>query len=349
MYGLTFIFFNSDESRVKKDLHLNRKRHTFVTIRPATLLIRTAQTGGLYCFYSLMQFTKPPLSINDQITLLRQRGLQIPDIPKAIHYLSNISYYRFKVYTYPFQDNTYPNFSFVSGTTFDQILDLYLFDKSLRGLVFDALQEIEVALRTQITNHFAFTYGSHWYQDPNLYQNARHFNRDMNTFDKEINRSTDTFILNYKRTYTQPTNPPVWMTFEIISLGLLSKIYENLRNSPEKNQVARHFGLPVVVLISWMHMFNYVRNLCAHHSRLWNRQIVHAPRLPRRPHRQWLNQSPSSPYTPYVTLSAILYMLNAIDPQHKWKQDLKNLISNSNISLSDMGFPQNWTTEPLWV
>jgi len=295
-----------------------------------------------------MQFTKPPLSINDQINLLRQRGLQIPDISEATQYLSNISYYRFKVYTYPFQDASNVNFTFVSGTTFDQVADLYLFDESLRMVVFKALQKIEVALRTQILNDFALTYGSHWYQNPNLYQNTRHFNRDMNSLYKEINRSSDTFILDYKRTYTQPADPPVWMTFEIISLGLLSKIYENLRNAPEKNQVARYFGLPVIVLISWMHTFSYVRNLCAHHNRVWNRRIVNSPRLPRRPHRQWLNQLPTSRNTPYIVFSVILYMLNAIDPQHQWKQDLKNLITNSNVSLSDMGFPQNWASEPLW-
>ncbi len=295
-----------------------------------------------------MQFTKPPLDFSDQVNLLQQKGLQIPDISKATHYLSNVSYYRFKAYMHPFKDNTTPHSSFVSGTDFDQILDLYLFDKSLRILTFEALQKIEVALRTQIGHHLALSHGSHWFEDPNLYQNPRLFNRDMNTLDREINRSTHTFIVNYKRTYTQPANPPVWMTFEVISLGLLSKIYENLRNSPEKNQIARHFGLPVVVLISWMHLFSHVRNLCAHHSRLWNNQLVNWPRLPRRPRNQWLNQVPPAPNTSYVALSAILYMLNTIDPQHQWKQQIKNLITHSNISLANMGFPQQWTTEPLW-
>ena len=98
-------------------------------------------------------------------------------------------------------------------------------------------------MRTQILNTFALTYGSHWYQDQNLYQNIRNFNRDMNSLDKEINRSSDTFILDYKRTYTQPPDPPVWMTFEIISLGLLSKIYENLRNSPEKKSSGASFRI----------------------------------------------------------------------------------------------------------
>ena len=295
-----------------------------------------------------MQFSKPPLSISDQVNLLRQRGLQISDVSKAINHLSNINFYRLKVYSYPFKNTSHSNFTFIQGTNFDQLLELYQFDESLRTLVFEALRKIEIALRTQITAHFALTYGSHWYQDPNLYQNTRHFNRDMNTLDKQISRSSEGFILHYKRTYTQPVDPPVWMTFEIATLGVLSKIYENLRNSPEKNQVARHFGLPVIVLISWMHTFGYVRNLCAHHNRVWNRQIINAPRLPRRPQRQWLHQIPSNPRTPYVTLSAILYMLNGIDPQHQWKQDLKNLILNSNVSLSDMGFPQNWTNEPLW-
>ena len=108
-------------------------------ISPATLLVRTAQTGGIFFFKDLMQFAKPPLSVSDQIILLRQRGLQIPDVPKAVQHLSNLSYYRFKVYTYPFQDITNPNFAFISGTTFDQVSELYLFDESLRMLVFKAL------------------------------------------------------------------------------------------------------------------------------------------------------------------------------------------------------------------
>ena len=295
-----------------------------------------------------MQFSKSPLDVNDQINLLRQKGLIINDVTQTTNYLSNINYYRFRKYLYSFQNNQQPNRPIIVGTTFDQVIDLYFFDKSLRELVARALQDVEVALRAQVINHFSLTYGSHWYEDANLYQNTRHFNRDMNTIAREISRSSETFILHYKRTYTQPTNPPAWMTFEIISFGLLSKIYENLRNSPEKRQVARHFGLPVIVLISWMHTFSYVRNVCAHHSRLWNRQLVSAPRLPRRPRMQWLYQTPSNPRTPYVILSAILYMLNTIDPQHQWKQDLKNLMTNSNVSLSDMGFPQNWASEPLW-
>jgi len=296
-----------------------------------------------------MQFTKPPLSISDQINLLGQRGLQVLDVSKATETLSNIGYYRLKIYSYPFQDNAHSNFTFVQGTTFDQVLDLYHFDKSLRILVFQAMQEIEVAIRIQMVNHFALAHGSHWCQDPNLYQNSRHFNRDMNSLNKEVNRSSERFIRDYKHTYTQPAEPPVWMSFEVASLGLLSKIYENLRSSPAKRQVARHFGLPVIVMINWMHTFSYVRNLCAHHSRFWNRQLINWMRLPNRPHQQWLYQAPSSPNSAYVAMSAILYMLNAIDPQHAWKQNLKNLITNSNISLSDMGFPQNWTTEPLWV
>ncbi len=295
-----------------------------------------------------MQFTKPPLSINDQINLLRQKGLIISDISKATHQLSNISYYRFRAYSYPFQDNTHPDRPFVAGATFNDILDRYFFDKSLRMLVSDALQDIEIALRTQISNHVALTHGSHWCQNQGLYQDTRLFNRDMKALDKEISRSSETFIRNYKNTYTRPANPPVWMTFEVTSMGLLSKIYENLRNSPEKRQVASHFGLPVVVLISWMHTFSYVRNLCAHHSRFWNRQLINTPKLPRSAHRLWLYQPPRVPNLPYVTLSAILYMLNVIHPQHQWKQNLKNLMLNSGVPLSDMGFPENWVVEPLW-
>lgn len=108
-----------------------------------------------------MQFNKPPLSVSDQINLLRQRGLQISDISKAEQHLTNIGYYRLKLYTYPFQDRAYSTFTFVSGTTFDQILDLYYFDGALRILVFQALRKIEIALRIQLVNQLAIAHGSH--------------------------------------------------------------------------------------------------------------------------------------------------------------------------------------------
>ena len=203
-----------------------------------------------------MNFNKLPISIHEQIALLKQRGLTFNEETKAAHYLSNISYYRLRAYTYPFQDNTNPQHPFIRPVTFEQILELYVFDRKLRMLVFDGLEKIEISLRTKIIYNYALVHGSHWYENINLYWNTNRFIRDINKLYEEIDRSNETFIKHYKNIYTQPPNPPAWMSLEVASIGLLSKLFENLKMSREKKVVAKAFGLAHPhVLESWMQTF----------------------------------------------------------------------------------------------
>lgn len=297
-----------------------------------------------------MQYTKLPLSISDQVKLLQSRGLNIPDISKAEHYLSFISYYRLRAYTYPFQNNTDPNHPFRSGTTFDQVLELYIFDRELRLLVLDAIERIEIALRTQIIYQFSLSHGGHWHENPALFNKRYLFNKDRQKLRKELQRSSEVFIDHYYKKYTQPPDPPSWMSLEIVSLGHLSKTYENLIISPTKKAVARAFGLPhPFVLESWMHAFSHVRNICAHHSRLWNRILTTTPKFPKNTRYTWLQKAPGQTNKPYLALSCLLYMLNQISPGHKWQERFKDLLGDyPDIDISKMGFPASWNNEPLW-
>ena len=186
-----------------------------------------------------MNYSKPPIDITAQIAALKQRGLTFTDEGKAAHYLSNISYYRLRAYTYPFQDNTNPQHPFIKKVSFDDILELYIFDRRLRLLVFAALEKVEIALRTKIIYNWALAYGSHWHEDANLYRNYSRFSWDINILHEEIKRSTETFIRHYSDNYTNPTNPPAWMSLEVASLGLLSKLFENLKKGPQKNEVTK--------------------------------------------------------------------------------------------------------------
>ena len=122
-----------------------------------------------------MEYNKPPVSISDQISKLKRRGLHIADEALAKRYLSNISYYRLRAYTYPYQDNTSANHPFIEKVSFEDILDLYTFDRKLRLLVFDAVEKIEIALRTQIIYQWSMKYGSHWHLDQNLYKDRMKF------------------------------------------------------------------------------------------------------------------------------------------------------------------------------
>lgn len=297
-----------------------------------------------------MNFTKPPIPIKEQIRLLKTRGLLFKDETKAAHYLSNVSYYRLRAYTYPFQDNGDPEHPFIEPVSFEQILELYVFDRRLRLLVFDGLEKIEIALRTKIIYNYAVAYGSHWHEDIGLYSNHNRFIRDINKLYEEIDRSNETFIKHYKSTYTQPPNPSSWMSLEVASMGLLSKLFENLKMSAEKKNITKEFGLAHPhILESWMHAFAQLRNICAHHGRLWNRRLTTTPKIPRNTLYNYLVNKNIFSNKIYAILSCMTYILHIISPGNTFNHRLKELMSSCKlVDEKEMGFPKNWKQEKLW-
>ncbi len=145
----------------------------------------------------------------------------------------------------------------------------------------DVIEKIEISMRTQVIYQWAMSYGSHWHLDGTLFRNSVQLAKGYTRLNKEVDRSVETFIDHYKTTYTSPPEPPCWMSLEVSSFGLLSLIFRNLKIGAEKKAVTRYYGLKdVSVLESWMHSFSNIRNICAHHSRLWNRRLTAHIKLP---------------------------------------------------------------------
>ncbi|NVO12300.1 MAG: Abi family protein [Bacteroidales bacterium] len=297
-----------------------------------------------------MEFNKPALSIPDQIARLKHRGLGFADEIKAAHYLSNISFYRLRAYTYPFQDNSDPDHPFIQDIDFIDIIHLYVFDRKLRLLVFNALEKIEVAIRTKIVNEFSVIHGSHWYEDPGKFRNTYHFQKNLQSLYDEVDRSTETFIQHYWNTYDDPVNPPAWMCLEVISLGLLSKLFSNLEKSPEKKRVTQEFGLKQPeILESWIHALANLRNVCAHHSRLWNRRFTIKPQIPYNTLFPFLTNTNINNNKLYAQLCCIQYLLTIINPGSTFSAQLISLLQSCPlVSLHEMGFPVGWEDEELW-
>lgn len=296
-----------------------------------------------------MRYKKLPITIPNQVEKLKGRGLKFKDEEKAQSYLSNISYYRLRAYTYPFQDNQSENQPFVVDVCFEQIIDLYVFDRKLRLLIFDAIEKIEIALRTQIIHTFALTYGSHWQLKPELYRNPMRFANHLDSLQKEIDRNNETFIEHYKSKYTKPAEPPSWMSLEVSSMGLLSKIFQNLKKCPEKMEVIHHFGLKdVSVLENWILCFSTLRNICAHHGRVWNRRLIKI-KIPSNPMHQFIENKSIYQNKIYATLSCIEYVLKEISPGTTFSKRLKDLMDTCPLAqIKEMGFPENWLDEELW-
>lgn len=298
----------------------------------------------------VMKYNKPPLPFSEQIEKLKTRGLVISDNTLAERFLSNISYYRLRAYTFPYQYNDEINQPFVPNVSLEDIMELYTFDRRLRLLIFDAVERIEIALRTQIIYHWALKYGSHWHSKQELYKDNDKFIKHLSSLQKELNRCNETFIEHYNQKYTHPTTPPAWMSLEVTSIGLLSLLFQNLKSCPEKKAVTHHFGLySVEVLENWMHNFCNVRNICAHHGRLWNRRISIHLNLPQKTQEVFIQNKNINRYKLYATLCAMVYCMQIINPESQFKQRLIDLIKECpKGQVKEMGFPKDWQQESFW-
>ena len=303
-----------------------------------------------FLFIYAMKYAKPPLTIPDQIKLLESRGLIIPDRKIAEKYLANISYYRLSAYMYPFKDLATD--TFVNDVSFDEIIDLYVFDRELRLLIFDAIETIEIVFRTQLIYQPSISGGgAFWFEDPSNFDDVSRMNDHLQKLDDEVDRSGEVFIDHFFSKYDEEKTPPVWMAFEVLTLGLLSRYYQNMKASLRaKTDIANHFGVSQpIVFQSWIRSITYVRNICAHHSRLWNRVLTNKPVIPRTPPSRWISQRTPNNEKIYYFLCCLTYMLRALQPKTTFIERLKSLfVKHPNVSKAAMGFPDNWEDENLW-
>ena len=298
-----------------------------------------------------MKFEKPAVSVPDQVKLLKRRGMAVRDEALAQHYLNFISYYRLRAYWLPFEVPAANNgdHAFRDGTTFEDVLTLYIFDRELRLLVLDAIERVEVALRAQWAHHMAMTYGPHGYLEQGHYSVIRHHAKDVTALEKEFNRSEDTFAIHYRDKYTSPKLPPVWMAAEVMSFGLLSKFYGNLRTRADRKAIADPFALDEAVVTSFAHHISTVRNICAHHGRLWNKRFTVTMTTPRFPAKLPVAMRDADPRDLHNTLVTLDYLLALIAPGNEWKQRLVALIDGCPLAdPASMGFPADWRARAAW-
>ena len=321
----------------------DRTRRRFSSAR------NVAYQGGTFFVYMLMRYTKPLLSIQQQIDILKQRGLQIENEAEARDALDTISYFRLAGY-WRLMEADKQRHIFKPGSRFSQIMSLYSFDEELRILVFSAIQHIEVAVRAKMIRIFAERYGAFWFMDVALAENNTMFTKNLQSLQEELERSEDEYILEHFRKYNEPSMPPVWKTMEVASLGTLSRLYSNMYDSAAKKTVSRSFMIPKFEYMrSWLRCITVVRNICAHHARLWNANIVVNPSIPARMPDKWIVTRQITSDRLYPHLCYIAYWLNAINPSNTFAKDIKALLAKyPSVDPAAMGCPRGWQEEPLW-
>ncbi len=289
----------------------------------------------------MISYIKPHLTYQEQLELLKSRGLIVKDEQFAIIKLQHISYYRLSAYFLPFQST---KDKFDEGITFETIIELYHFDKELRILTFSAIEKIEIFLRTSVAYNFSKNHTPLGYTDSeNFCCDEKDFEWLMRDITKETRRSKETFVKHFRDSYTDE-DLPVWMVVEIISFGTLSKLYTMLCAQTEK-EILNEINLPSVVFKNWLHVLSYVRNLSAHHSRLWNRQFVIKAKIPK--HKKEFNGISNDKYHTFAVI--VHYILKAINDTFEFKTELNNLLDKyPQVDRKAMGFVDGWEELEVW-
>lgn len=309
--------------------------------------------------------SKPARSVSDQIALLKSRNMLFRDEKEATHFLRNISYYRLKGYWWDMQSD-YSLHTLKPNTYFEDIIERYNFDRHLRLILFDAIERIEVALRTKMINHLSMGYGGLWYKDTSLFdtKTVTYINNNVEVtktnhqfaleeLQKEFKRSKEIFIKDHRYRYKNQ-DADAWKILEVASLGTLSKLYKNLNHQlPEKALIANDMGLNLSTeLSSWLEAMAYIRNIIAHHSRIWSRNMVKKPIYNiNNPQSDWFSfpLTPVQKKKPFLIISTMVYFCNKVTPDHQIKSKILELIKdNPNVPIYKLGFFNNWDKQPLW-
>lgn len=293
-------------------------------------------------------FTEPYKNVHDLVEVLMARGLGITNRQKAERYLSTIGYYRLSAYMIPLLRMPKSAKRFKPEASFRQVMMLYRFDKKLRMLIFNEVEKVEVAIRAIIVNTICeLTGDKFWFTNPVHFADATKFSNTLSLINKEVRRSHEEFITEFRSTYTDPY-PPVWMLAEILPFGYITNIFCNLKDKKLKKKVSQQFGLQVPPFESWMTKLYLTRNDCAHHARVWNKRNTMNPTIPNRMTRPWITL-PTDPLKVYHDICIIKYLLDIVNPSNDMLAKLRWLfVEFPEIDLAAMGFPKGWEMEPIW-
>ncbi len=231
----------------------------------------------------VVDYTKPPLTYEQQVALLQSRGLIVNNVAETIKFLQQVSYYRFSAYCIPFQK---PRDVFLPGITFEKIVELYRLDEELRISLMALLSPIEVFLRSRTIYELSRTWGAYAHCNSAIFFNKEKHSKWLTDLEEDTQKSKEKFLEHYKEKYNGFPRLPIWMACEIMSFGCLSDLYGNL-SSVAQSQISSIMGVRDNVFKSWFHVITYLRNISAHHGRLWNLELAIRPLIPDKD-KQWL-------------------------------------------------------------
>lgn len=296
------------------------------------------------------QYSKPWLPIKDQIQRLVSRGLIIDDQKSAEQLLWHLNYYRFSGYCLAFETCRH---AFQPGTTFSQVQSAYAFDVSLRDLLTEALEVIEVDVRSAVAHLFGQKSGAFGYLEAKYFRPSFDHSKWLEKLREEAQRSSELFVEHFRSHYAGFPDLPFWIATEVMSFGAVSKAYSGLLDAYQR-PVSDRYNMQKGDFVSILHHLTYVRNVCAHHCRLWDRVWDIKPKLPAAKH--WHPPLVPDAARLFVTILFVYRVLKNCSANQKfaieWKRRINELVKqlpDTGDALTRMGMPNDWFKHPLWT
>lgn len=298
-----------------------------------------------------MRYDKTPKSFDEQADLLLARDLEA-DRPQLIQRLRATSYFRLTGYLHPFREAG--GDSYRPGTTLDSVWKICVFDQRLRTLVLDAIEAIEVHVRTQLAYRFSHRHGAFAYTDDRCFPNLApdQFTLWQRKLDDQVERSQrsrEEFVTHFFRKYgDEHRRLPIWMLVELMDFGATLTFFRGVSDDIKK-EIAAEIGQPDRVVMSWLLALNTVRNRCAHHLRLYNWELG-TPVLVPQPNKFPVWHAPRLPNNKIaVILTLCRVWLNHLSPTNGWSKRVRALFAEfPEQPINPMGFVAGWQEQPLW-
>lgn len=278
-------------------------------------------------------YDKKPTTFEEQINILRSRNLLVEDEDKAKDILCRVNYYRLSAYMLSFKVND----AFKEDITLNDIYEIYCFDKKLRNLLVGVLESIEIEFRTHFAYYLSHKYGAMGYLDSINFVNSKYHTKFIQELETEVYRNREElFIKHHKIKYDGQV--PLWAVVEIMSFGMLSKLYSNLKIDDKKAIALMCNGVHYTPLTSWLYSLAHIRNVCAHYGRIYDKEFYSKPIIPKKYKKYEINDA--------KIFARIISIKQIILNKSEWNTfviNLKVLIDEYEIvNLDLIGFPVNW-------
>ena len=297
-----------------------------------------------------LKYTNKAISVSKQILLLQERGVLIDDFDFAEKVLTNVSFYRFKAYLVPFLKNDGTQ-NYILGTSFFKAWQYYDFDAKLRSCVMEAIEQVEVAIKTRMVNYLSYKYGAYAYKNTSIFANPfklATYKKLFSIVDETIKKSSDEALKAFCEKYCKEEGLPIWIIVEFMTFGNMVTFFRLLKKS-DKEALANFFDASAVILESYLANLNYIRNICAHNERLWNRLIAIKATIPKKDERWHEEKFPVNERRIYSSLCILKVLLDKIVEKSDWKNNLYLLLQEfPMIHRKSMGIPDGFKNSRIW-